>query len=86
MLIFATSLLAGRFFKIPIPDAAIGGVGALLFSIFIIYDTQMIVGGKGKERQLGDKEYIRGAMELYLDITRLFLYVLRMMGKQQLDD
>lgn len=37
--IFASSVLLTTIFKVPVPDAAVGGVGALLFSIFLVYVT-----------------------------------------------
>lgn len=83
MLIFASSVILSTLFKVPIPDAAMGGVGALLFSVFLVYDTQRVVGGSDKATQLDDRDYVRGALELYLDITRIFLYLLQMFGKVQ---
>lgn len=47
------------------------------------YDTQRIVGGPDKAVQLDDRDYVRGALELYLDITRIFLYLLRTFGKRE---
>ena len=58
----------------------LGGFGALLFSVFLVYDTQRIVGGG--ETQLDDRDYCVGAMELYLDITRIFVYVLRIVASE----
>jgi FtsH-binding integral membrane protein len=52
------------FFKVKIPEVVVGGFGALLFSVFLIYDTQRIVGGGAT--QLDDRDYVLGAMDLYL--------------------
>merc|ERR1719483_181379 len=41
--------------------------GALLFSFYIIYDTQMMMGGKHKY-SVSPEEYIFAALNLYLDI------------------
>jgi len=43
---------------------------AVVFGIYIIYDTQLIVGRK--ENALEIDEYILGAMMLYIDIINLF--------------
>ena len=51
----------------------------VLFSAYIIYDTQLIVG-KGK-RSLSTDDYILGAVMLYVDIVILFLQLLRLLGK-----
>jgi len=54
-------------------------LGALLFSCFIVYDIQQIVGGK-KEHQLEVDDYIPGALMIYTDIIQLFLFMLQMCG------
>ncbi|XP_014271228.1 protein lifeguard 1 isoform X1 [Halyomorpha halys] len=53
--------------------------GALLFSIYIIYDTQIMLGGKHKYA-ISPEEYIFAALNLYLDIVNLFLYILTIIG------
>jgi hypothetical protein len=53
------------------------GIGALLFSGFIVVDTQMMMN------KLGTDEYILCAINLYLDILNLFLYILRIMGERR---
>lgn len=54
---------------------------ALLFSFFIIYDTQMIMGGTHKHEFTVD-DYTVAAISLYLDILQLFLSLLRLVGRQ----
>ena len=39
-------------------------LGAVLFSFFIIIDTQMLLGGK-REFQLGPDDYVLAALQLY---------------------
>lgn len=53
--------------------------GALLFSFYIIYDTQLIMGGK-HETQFAIDDYCLAALSLYLDIVQLFLYMLEIFG------
>lgn len=53
-------------------------VGVFLFGIYLIIDTQMIMGGKHIE--LNIDEYAIAAMLLYIDIIQIFLYLLRMLG------
>lgn len=48
--------------------------GALIFSLFIIYDTHMLMYKHSPE------EYILVTIELYLDIINLFLYILRILA------
>jgi len=52
--------------------------GVLLFGVYLIYDTQLIVGGKQHELSIDD--YIIGALMLYIDIVRIFIEVLRILG------
>lgn len=51
-------------------------VGSLLFSAFIVYDTQLIVGGSHHKYQLTEDEYIFAALNLYVDIVNLFIFIL----------
>lgn len=53
--------------------------GALVFSIYIIIDTQMIIGGEHKY-SIGPEDHIFAAISLYLDIVNLFLYLLSLLG------
>lgn len=49
------------------------GLGAILFSAYIVVDTQIIM----KSMHLDDE--VPAAIKLYLDILNLFLFILRMM-------
>ncbi|XP_046330662.2 protein lifeguard 2-like [Haliotis rufescens] len=60
-------------------DCVYGGLAALVFGLFLIYDTQMIVGGR--KHQLSPEEYIFGALQLYIDVVYLFLILLSLFGK-----
>ena len=50
--------------------------GSLVFCIFIIYDTYLIT------RKLGYDDYIVAAIELYLDMLNLFLFLLSLLGRR----
>jgi len=53
------------------------GVGALIFSIYLVYDTQMIYGNHKNSYE--DDEHVYAALSLYLDIINLFLYILQLL-------
>ena len=53
-------------------------LGIIIFGIYMIIDTQMILGGKHHQFELDD--YIMAAMCLYLDILNLFLFILQLLG------
>jgi len=55
--------------------------GAVLYGFYLIYDTQILIGGKKKELSMDD--YILGAMLLYMDIIALFLRILKILNKLQ---
>lgn len=57
------------------------GIGAILFSFYIVYDTQLIMGGKHKI-QFGIDDYVFAALNIYMDILNLFLDLLRILGEQ----
>lgn len=52
-------------------------LGSLLFSGFIIYDTYMLA-----ERH-DPQDYVIAAIELYLDLINLFLYILQLLGSSR---
>ncbi|KAK4471825.1 hypothetical protein MN116_005218 [Schistosoma mekongi] len=54
-----------------------GGLGALLFGVYLAFDTQLIIGGR--ELELSAEEYIFAAVELYLDVVNLFLMILTLL-------
>ncbi|KAH8877552.1 Protein lifeguard 2 [Schistosoma japonicum] len=51
-----------------------GGLGALVFGVYLVFDIQQIVGGRKIE--LSPEEYIFGALQLYLDVVNLFLSII----------
>jgi protein lifeguard len=57
------------------------GIGAILFSCYIVYDTQLIVGGNHRKYQYSEEDHVFAALTLYLDIINLFLYMLDLVGR-----
>lgn len=55
-------------------------LGAILYGFYLIYDTQLIVGGKKYELSIDD--YIIGALMLYIDTIQIFLYILSLLGRR----
>ena len=54
-------------------------VGLLIYSIYLVYDTQLTMG-KGAYKYEID-EYVWAAVNLYIDIIEIFIYILRILGK-----
>ena len=53
--------------------------GLAHFYVLLSYDTQLMLGGKHK-LAIGLDEYVFAALNLYLDIINLFLYLLQIVG------
>ena len=49
-----------------------------LFGFYLLFDTQLIMGGKRYE--ISEEDYILGAFILYADIIIIFIYLLRILG------
>ncbi|KAL1516997.1 hypothetical protein ABEB36_000820 [Hypothenemus hampei] len=78
-------LLFGIFYSLPffhrnISDLLYGSLGALVFSFCLVYDIQIMMGGNHKYA-LSPEEYIFAALNLYLDVINLFLFILRILSK-----
>merc|ERR1711913_251441 len=56
-------------------DLALAIGGAVLFSFFIIFDTQMIM------KRVSPEDYIIATIDLYLDIVNLFIEILKILEK-----
>lgn len=55
-------------------------IGVILFGIYLIIDTQMILGGRTIE--LAVDEYALAAMLLYIDVIQIFLYILQLLSNK----
>ncbi|XP_018800364.1 PREDICTED: protein lifeguard 1-like isoform X2 [Bactrocera latifrons] len=79
MVIFLVFGIAAIFIKGKIITLVYASIGALLFSIYLIYDTQLMMGGDHKY-SISPEEYIFAALNLYLDIVNIFMYILTIIG------
>ena len=57
-------------------------LGALVFSFYLVYDTQMMIGGNHKF-SISPEEYIFAALSIYMDVIQLFLRILIILGKRK---
>jgi FtsH-binding integral membrane protein len=64
-------------------EVLMSAIGALTFCGFIVYDTKRITDGTHPEHSLQSHQYIIGALELYLDIINLFIYLLKLFGERE---
>lgn len=73
--------LSRLFFNIPFINAVYPAAGAILFSLYLAYHTRLIVSGKNNEYRMNEKDYVLGAMTLYLDVINIFLKLLEIFGR-----
>ena len=64
-------------FRMELLHTMLCAFGAVLFTVYLIVDLQLVLGGR--EWDIGEEDYILAAMILYLDIINLFLYILELM-------
>jgi len=79
LILVIVSSIANIFFAIPALSLAISGVGVLVFSGFILYDTGRMVNG-------GETNYVMMTVSLYLNIYNLFMMLLHLTGALSGDD
>jgi modulator of FtsH protease len=73
LIVVVVAGLMNLFFKSPVFQLAIASVSSILFSAFILYDTQNIIKGRYETP-------IEGAIALYLDFLNLFVSLLQIFG------
>ncbi|KAJ8605158.1 hypothetical protein CTAYLR_000345 [Chrysophaeum taylorii] len=79
LLVLTVAGILGAVLRIPWMATAYSAFGAVLFSLFIVHDTEKIVGGTHRRHtHLDTRDYVLGAITLYLDIANLFLFLLRL--------
>ncbi|CEL99509.1 unnamed protein product [Vitrella brassicaformis CCMP3155] len=65
---------------VPILQKVYGAAGALIFSLYLVYDTQLLVGGKHRTFEFSVDDYVFAALALYIDIINIFLFILMLFG------
>jgi protein lifeguard len=73
-------LIIAGFVQVFIPfestiNLAISLLGAFVFSLFIVYDTHLLM------KKLNPEEYIVAVINLYLDIINLFIEILKILNE-----
>jgi FtsH-binding integral membrane protein len=71
------------FLRSSLISTGIAAFFAVIYSIYLLIDTQHVIGGKHNKLQLDD--YILGATIIYVDIISLFLKILQILGKKKDD-
>lgn len=79
LIVVVVASLMNIFFQSSLMQLIIASVSAILFSAFILYDTQKIINGHYETP-------IEGAIALYLDFLNLFVALLQILGIFGRDD
>ena len=79
LIIMIVAGISNIFIQSSLMQLGIASVGALLFSAFILYDTQQIIKG-------GYDSPIDAALSLYLDFLNLFVSLLQILGIMNSND
>ncbi|KAL7837501.1 hypothetical protein SRHO_G00272120 [Serrasalmus rhombeus] len=64
---------------VPWLHAIYGVIGAIVFTMFLAFDTQLLMGNK--MYAMSPEEYIFATLSLYLDIVYLFSFLLQLFGE-----
>ena len=64
------------FVHLPVLSIVYSSAGSIIFSFYIVYDTQLIVGGEHRKIMFHTDDYVLASISLYLDIINLFIYLL----------
>lgn len=55
-------------------------LGIFVYSIYLIYDTQLLIGKFSISYSIDD--YVLAVMMIYIDIIQIFLYILELLGRR----
>ncbi|XP_053482104.1 protein lifeguard 3 isoform X2 [Ictalurus furcatus] len=66
------------FHYIPWLHMLYAALGAIVYTLFLAYDTQLLLGNRA--HSLSPEEYVFGALSLYTDIIQIFLFLLQITG------
>jgi FtsH-binding integral membrane protein len=82
-MVFLVSIINIFFIRSPLINSLIAIAVGIAYAIYLLVDTQLILGGKHKSLSMDN--YILGAIILYIDIIGLFLKILQILGKKKDD-
>ena len=56
--------------------------GLIIFSGYLVYDTQLIVGGTHRKYQFSTDEHVFATINLYLDVVNIFINLLQLLDNK----
>jgi len=74
-----TLLLSAMGVHISVVETGYSFLCVLLFTMYLVWDTQMIIGGN-HECKFDVDEYVLAALQIYMDIINIFINLLQLFG------
>ncbi|XP_066544168.1 protein lifeguard 3 isoform X2 [Amia ocellicauda] len=56
-------------------------IGAIVYTLFLAYHTQLLIGNR--KHSISPEEYVYGALSLYVDIIQIFTFLLQLIGSSR---
>lgn len=78
-IVLLVASIVALFFPSKLGTLIISSIGAIIFSLYLLYDTQLMVGGDHKY-SISPEEYIFAALNIYVDVINIFIYILAIIG------
>jgi len=78
---FISFTLCLTFVKIPFLNMLYSTVGSILFGLYLVVDLQMLF--KSEEPHYDMDDYIIAAMNIYLDVLNIIIYLINLIGKRR---
>jgi len=77
-------MIVAIFFPSKLFTIIIASAGAIIFSLYLIYDVQLMMGGDHKY-SISPEEYIFASLNIYVDIVNIFIFILTLIGASDND-
>lgn len=77
--VLVLSMLNTFIFGIGWLETLIASVMLIIFCFYLIYDTQMIIGGN-HANEFSEEDYVFAALSIYMDIIMIFLQLLKLLN------
>ncbi|XP_072539789.1 transmembrane BAX inhibitor motif containing 1a isoform X2 [Salminus brasiliensis] len=84
IVVFVTGIITTivlSFKYIPWLHMLYAAIGAIVFTLFLAYHTQLLIGNR--KHSISPEEYVFAALSIYVDVIQIFLFLLQIIGASQ---
>ncbi|KAF4080265.1 hypothetical protein AMELA_G00168380 [Ameiurus melas] len=84
IVVFVTGIITAivlSFKYIPWLHMVYASIGAIVFTLFLAYHTQLLIGNR--KHSINPEEYVFAALSIYVDVIQIFLFLLQIIGAAQ---